>query len=108
MRKDLLQAEKEAIPCAKGGKIPACSVPEPRAHHREKEVKEHPHFRALVTSERNVEVVSKPEREALMPPAPEIRERARQVRTIEVRGKPESQAPPQADGHQGITRKIEV
>src|SRR4051794_22790273 len=83
-----LQAEGRSVQATPEDEVPARPVPEAAQQHRHCEVSTCAAQAVAAAAESDEQIVTQPERQGHVPPAPEFTDRARQVRKIEIRRKP--------------------
>ena len=83
-------------------------MPQSREQEADPEVEIHAAFAFAVASQGDVEVVHDEAPQGDMPAPPELGDGTRGVRVVEVFGELESHDAAQADGHVGITGKVEI
>ena len=86
-------------------KVPACTMPQSRQRPDDEQVQI---YMPAVAAQRNVDVIAKEGAERDMPSAPELRDRARDIRQSEVLRVFEPENAAKADRHVGVAGKIEV
>ena len=103
-----MQAEGDAVACAPGDERPRGAVPESAEEHGHEQVDILPYRAPTVATERDVEVIPKPERERDVPPTPKLGDVSRAVREIEVNPQIETEDGAQPDGHIAVAREVAI
>ena len=107
-QEDLFDHQQHEVVKPPEDKVPVGAVPEAGEEPNHKDVEEVADRLDPVAAQRDVNIVAEPGAKGDVPAAPEFGDAAGDVGVVEVLRELKAQHPPEADGHEGITGKVEV